>query len=412
MSVPRADSERFAFGKNWSDYIAKHFSEERLALSQKELLQFLGVADLKGLSFIDIGSGSGLHSLAAFRAGAERIHSFDYDPLSVETTRQLWRMAGEPAHWTVERGSVLDRAYLERLGRFDIVYSWGVLHHTGAMWQAVRNLAPLIKRPGRVYLALYATEKHDDPTPSYWLDLKQRYNRAGWLQQRFMEVGYIWRFLCGRSIRLLLAFPRMVVEHKQLRGMNLYTDIKDWLGGWPMEFAAAHEVAEIASEQLGLEAVQVQLGKANTEYLFTTRGDSSVFGLRPLFPDGKLPQILSLGSSEPEEVASGAWGSGVWIYGTGSGGSNLYDDLRHKGISVLGFIDSYKSGEMKGLPIRSFEDFKRTELHDTPLIVASQEHSFDIINNLLREGFYRIYNARVKILKLAFDKRKGKLSYS
>lgn len=402
MTVTRTEDERFAFGKNWSEYIAKHFSEERLALSQKELLQFLGVDGLKGLSFIDIGSGSGLHSLAAFRAGAERIHSFDYDPLSVETTRQLWRMAGEPAHWTVEQGSVLDQAYLERLGRFDIVYSWGVLHHTGGMWQAVRNLAPLIKRPGRVYLALYATERHDDPPPSYWLDLKQRYNRAGWLHQRLMEVGYVWRFMCGQSFRLLLTFPRTVIEYKRSRGMNFYTDIKDWLGGWPMEFAAAHEVAEIASEQLGLEAVQIQLGEANTEYLFTTNGDSNAFGLRALFPDGKIPHIRNLDGPAPKEA-----GSGVWIYGTGSGGSNLCDDLQCNGVAVLGFVDSYKSGEMKGLPIKSFDDFKRAEPRDAVVLVASQEHSFEIINTLLREGFLRIYNARVRVLKLAFDKRKA-----
>src|SRR5918911_286314 len=124
-----ARGERFEFGRNWAKFLAL-LNEQRIADAENSLRQMLECEDLKGRSFLDIGSGSGLFSLAARRLGA-RVHSFDYDPHSVACTMELRRrFCPEDAAWTVETGSALDADYLKRLGRFDVVYSWGVLHHT------------------------------------------------------------------------------------------------------------------------------------------------------------------------------------------------------------------------------------------------------------------------------------------
>ena len=101
---------------------------------------FLGKEDLDNKTFLDIGCGSGIHSLAAFLSGAKLIVSFDYDPQSVAATRILHRKAGEPKNWKIMQGSVLDEEFLRTLGHFDFVYSWGVLHHTGQMWQAIKKI--------------------------------------------------------------------------------------------------------------------------------------------------------------------------------------------------------------------------------------------------------------------------------
>lgn len=261
------NSARFGFGKNWEDYIKKHFSEERVEISRKHLLAFLKLDNLKGKYFLDIGCGSGLHSLAALRSGAERIYSFDYDPDSVATTRKLREFAGDPSHWEIHQGSVLDNEFLRAIEPADIVYSWGALHHTGSMWEALDNAVRLGKKGGLYYIALYDYEIQINPTPEFWLDVKQRYNQSNKWGKRKMELWYIWRFMLGGNILNLSFLFARIKEYKQSRGMALYNDVKDWLGGWPMEFARRADVKNWAKKN-GLEMLTMKTGEANTEYLF------------------------------------------------------------------------------------------------------------------------------------------------
>src|SRR5215472_16938785 len=154
------DQLRYGFGKNWADFIKHNLSEDVVSQSQRTLAEFLRLDSLEDKTFLDIGCGSGLHSLAAHRLGARRIFSFDYDRDSVATTERLRRYAGDPANWTVRQGSVLDTGFMQTLGEFDIVYSWGVLHHTGDMWVAVRNATLPLKSDGLFFIALYSADHH------------------------------------------------------------------------------------------------------------------------------------------------------------------------------------------------------------------------------------------------------------
>ena len=162
--------QRFRFGRNWKRFL-KNVNEERIKEANSRLVQFLG-PDLKGCDFLDIGSGSGLHSLAARRMGAT-VTSFDFDPDSVAATTLLKShyMPGD-LDWKIDSGSVLDKSYLVRQGQYDIVYSWGVLHHTGAMWDALENVKALVKPDGLLYIAIYNDRGE---TSQAWLKRKQRY---------------------------------------------------------------------------------------------------------------------------------------------------------------------------------------------------------------------------------------------
>ena len=261
------DGRRFAFGKNWQNFVEKRFSQERVSTSKDHLLDFLGVPDLEGRTFLDIGCGSGLHSLAAWQSGADRIISFDYDPDSVKSTALLRSHAGAPANWVLSQGSVLDDDFMAAIEPVDIVYSWGVLHHTGDVWRAIEHAAGRVKPGGQFYIALYSADVHVDPSPEFWLDLKRRYNGSTFIGKRMIELWYIWTFNLQRSLWNLPELIRHIRTYDADRGMSFYTDVKDWVGGWPMEFCRDAEVTERV-EAMGFRQVRLDTGKANTEFLF------------------------------------------------------------------------------------------------------------------------------------------------
>src|SRR2546421_2020880 len=171
-AIEIAQGARFEFGKNWSRFLAE-LDDRRIARAEESLREMLEITDLRGKNFLDVGSGSGLFSLAARRLGA-RVHSFDYDPRSVACTRELRsRYFADDQEWTIEEGSVLDADYLKSLGSFDVVYSWGVLHHTGEMWRALENAQLPVGAGGKLFIAIY----NDTGTQSArWKWIKRKYN--------------------------------------------------------------------------------------------------------------------------------------------------------------------------------------------------------------------------------------------
>lgn len=218
---------RFAFGANWMRFL-DGFDDARLSAAKQSLRDMLKVDTLEGKSFLDIGSGSGLFSLAARAMGA-RVHSFDYDPQSVACTRELKRRfyAGD-AEWLIEEGSALDTAYLSGLGEFDVVYSWGVLHHTGNMDSALANVVPLVAPGGLLFFALYNDQ---GPVSRYWTLVKTAYNKNGIL--RLLVIAVHMPYLYGFRWLVRALSGRAAIE----RGMSLWHDMIDWLGGYPFEVA-------------------------------------------------------------------------------------------------------------------------------------------------------------------------------
>jgi len=228
-------SERFAFGKNWQRFLS-HLTDERIQEAEKSLRNMLGRESLAGLTFLDIGSGSGLFSLAARRLGAT-VRSFDYDTDSVACTEELKRRYEEHKEsWVVTRGDVLDESFVGGLGLYDIVYSWGVLHHTGNMLKALEQAGTCVKPGGQLFIAIY----NDQGSASRrWLTFKKIY--CSGTMGRFITTvlgSAYFMLVCLKEdlVRLQNPFKRYF-EYKKNRGMSIFTDWIDWFGGYPFEVA-------------------------------------------------------------------------------------------------------------------------------------------------------------------------------
>jgi len=232
--------KRFQFGKNWMVF-SKSVDEERIKLAEDSLKSMLKVDNLIGKSFLDIGCGSGLFSLAARRLGAV-VHSFDYDPDSVACANDLKALyLADDELWTIENGSVLDIMYLDQLGQFDIVYSWGVLHHTGEMWKAMENVIMSVGENGVLFVSIY---NHQQIFSSFWRYVKRFYNFAPTIIKKILEIGFWLYFVTGLFIFDILRSKNPLARHygKGRRGMKMFTDVVDWIGGWPFEVATPEEV--------------------------------------------------------------------------------------------------------------------------------------------------------------------------
>ena len=238
--APPGSADRFAFGANWRRFLAA-LDAERIDAAERTLAGMLGAARLDGRSFLDIGSGSGLMSLAARRLGA-RVTSFDYDAESVACTAELRRrLRPEDPDWTVRQGSVLDDGFVAALGCFDIVYSWGVLHHTGAMWRAIDIAAGAVAPVGTFYIAIYNDQGR---ATRRWAMLKRLYNRHPPLRLplALLTLARQWGptllrdMLMGRPLRTWSGYAAAS------RGMSPWRDVVDWIGGWPFEAAAPDAV--------------------------------------------------------------------------------------------------------------------------------------------------------------------------
>ncbi len=232
----------FSFGENWASY-ARLIDEAAISEAMHGLTRLLGVEDLRGRTFLDVGCGSGLHALAALRLGAAHVTALDLDPVCVATAQAVLDRLAASRNWMVERRSILE-ATPGNLGLYDIVYSWGVLHHTGDLREALLRTAALVKVDGLLAVALYRWT----PFCRIWRMFKKWYSRAGRTAQSIARALYVHLFglallARGRTLRAHIA------NYRSHRGMDFHHDVHDWLGGYPYESVASDELLALLASK-------------------------------------------------------------------------------------------------------------------------------------------------------------------
>lgn len=237
--------DRFDFGRNWYRFLAT-VDERRMAVAEASLRDFLEMESMEGLRFLDIGCGSGLFSLAARRLGAQ-VLAFDYDPDSVAAAAELKRrFAFGDTSWEIRQGSVLDAEWMEGLGSFDIVYAWGVLHHTGDMRSAFEFAGERVAYGGKLFLSIYNEQVR---WSKCWTLVKKIYNKLpNWIRLPYCLLMMGPRELRSFLYHLIKFRPsyyfrrRRDYSRNSLRGMSYWHDLVDWCGGYPFEVAKPEAV--------------------------------------------------------------------------------------------------------------------------------------------------------------------------
>jgi SAM-dependent methyltransferase len=263
--------QRFKFGKNWQKFLGV-VNEDRIAAAQNSLLGMLETHDLAWKSFLDIGSWSCLSSLAALRSGVKEVLSFDFDTDSVASTKALLKQyQADHSNWDVREGSVLDQEFLGSLGTFDVVYSWGVLHHTGKMWDALANVCPLVKSGGKLFIAIYNDEGE---ISLFWRKVKILYNRGRVARWTMFSAFFAWLITRGFVIDVVAKRRSPWARYQNYsvaRGMSFSRDLSDWLGGYPYEVAKPEEILEFLQKR-GFALAKLKTvgrGHGNNEFVFT-----------------------------------------------------------------------------------------------------------------------------------------------
>jgi 2-polyprenyl-6-hydroxyphenyl methylase/3-demethylubiquinone-9 3-methyltransferase len=231
----------FAFGKNWQNYARYALTRARIEHARQAFQKLYASIDLHGKTFLDIGFGQGLALFFAREMGAD-VLGIDSDADNLVSCQHTSVFFQDQQIPHIRVASILDPAFVQeqlQRGQCDIVHAWGVLHHTGDMWQALYHAIQLVKDGGYLMIAIYNAHW----SSPIWRLIKWSYNYAPDIVQQMLIVLFYPIIYCAKWI-VTGTNPK-----RKERGMDFFYDVVDWVGGYPYEYASIETIQQHMCQQ-------------------------------------------------------------------------------------------------------------------------------------------------------------------
>jgi len=247
----------FDFGENWVAYSREALTKEKVESARIDFKQLYSGISFEGKRFLDIGFGQGLALLFAKEMGAI-VTGCDINHKCKESLEITKQVVGYKGEITTIIGSILSKETMNALrgdcnNKFDIVHSWGVLHHTGSMYKSLKDVTTLVENDGYIVLAIY--NRHW--SSPLWRFIKFVYCYMPQMVQKLLIAG----------LTPIIVASKFIVTGKNplkcKRGMSFFHDVTDWIGGYPYEYASSEEICSIMRSK-GFTCVRTVLAEVPT----------------------------------------------------------------------------------------------------------------------------------------------------
>ena len=222
-------------------------------------LQHIYPDGLEGKTVLDGGCGSGMVSVAFATLGA--------DVTGVDVTRQCVENGRKNAQrFGVEcRFIQADLVTLSLDDQFDIIYTWGVLHHTPDAEASFHSLATHLKEDGDIIIAVYLRT----PLSGFWNSIRVFYQRSPSMLKTVTRKTTA-ALLAGVDMAKRLVGGR---QRYMMRGTSNEEIVNDWFGVPHRTFHSYDEVYKWFEDAgLAYELVDPHTGRFKSTSNFVVRG--------------------------------------------------------------------------------------------------------------------------------------------